>query len=134
MGDKVFAKRAVKSDKKRGLVGKLMDAWTGPWIITGKGKGSSYDLDHVETKVIGKRHAMHLSPFPDELLPFLPVDGPDNQYGQIHAPIRKDPYMNAGLKGFTPPQPFKAAALASMLPDDEPIPFPSLTELNDECL
>ena len=44
VGDKVFAKRAVKLIKKRGLVGKLMDSYTGPWQICVRGKGSSYQL------------------------------------------------------------------------------------------
>ena len=133
VGDKVFAKRAVKSIKKRGLVGKIMDAYTGPWLITAKGKGSSYDLEHLDTKKIGKRHAALLSPYPDELLPFLPIDGPDNQYGQLHVPIQKDPYMNAGIKGFQPPQPHKSTSLP-VLSDSgsEDIKFPTLAELNAE--
>ena len=32
IGDRVFVRRAVKSVKKHGLVGKLMDSYTGPWI------------------------------------------------------------------------------------------------------
>ena len=86
VGDHVFAKRAVKSDKKRGLVGKLMDEYTGPWIIMSKLKGSSYEIKHKDSNVISKRHAAHLSPYPDQLLPFMPVDGPDNRFGQIHTP------------------------------------------------
>ena len=81
VGDFVYAKRSVKSDKKRGFVGKLMEAWTGPWKVTAKLNGSSYALEHRDTKKIGKRHAALLSPFPSELLPFLPVDGADNRYG-----------------------------------------------------
>ena len=133
VGDKVFAKRAVKSIKKRGLVGKLMDSYTGPWQICVKGKGSSYQLEHMDSKKPGKRHAAHLSPYPDELLPFLPVDGPDNQYGQIHTPIKKDPYMNAGLKGFEPIQPHKASSHPAIPSADDQIKFPSLAELNAEC-
>ena len=48
VGDRVFAKRAVKSDKIRGLVGKIMDAWTGPWEVTQKLKGSSYEIRHLD--------------------------------------------------------------------------------------
>ena len=105
----VFAKRAVKSDRKRGLVGKLMDDYTGPWEIISKLKGSSYEIKHKDKGIVSKRHAAHLSPFPDQLLPFMPVDGPDNRFGQIHTPIQKNPYENAGLKGFTLAQPFKAS-------------------------
>ena len=132
VGDRVFAKRAVKSDKKRGLVGKLMNEFTGPWVISAKLKGSSYEIKHVEDGAIGKCHAAHLSPYPDQLLPFLPVDGPDNQFGQIHTPIQKDPYKNAGLKGFRPAQPFKLPVANPDLPSDDEIKFPTLAELNEE--
>ena len=87
-----------------------MDDYTGPWIIVSKLKGSSYELKHKDTGAMDKRHAAHLSPYPDQLLPFMPVDEPDNRYGQIHSPIQKNPYMNAGIKGFKPPQPFKQVA------------------------
>ena len=134
-GDMVYAKRAVRSDKKHGLVGKLMDAWTGPRKITSKAKGSSYNIEHHDTKRVGKRHAAHISPFPLELLPFLPVDGPDNRFGQIHRPIQKDAYQNAGIKGFVPPVPIKFAIhglLATGAPDPEVLCFPNLSELNAE--
>ena len=42
----VFAWRAVKSVKKHGLVGKLMDSFTGPWKVCDKGKRSSYFGTH----------------------------------------------------------------------------------------
>ena len=76
VGNIVFTKRALKSVKKQGLVGKLMDSYTGPWKICGKGKGSSYQWEHIDSKKAGKQHAAHLLPYPDELLPFFPMDGP----------------------------------------------------------
>ena len=79
--DFFVAKCSVKSSKKRGLVGKMMNSYTGSWEITNKAAGSSYELQHCDTGKPGKRHAAHLSPFPRELLPFLPVDGTDNHYG-----------------------------------------------------
>ena len=133
IGDHVFAKRAVKSNKKRGLVGKLMDDYTGPWIVVSRLKGSSYELKHKDTGALGKRHAAHLSPYPDQLLPFMPIDGPDNRYGQIHSPIQKNPYLNAGIKGFKPPQPFKKAAANPAIPSEEDTKFLTLAELNAEC-
>jgi hypothetical protein len=133
VGDRVFARRAVKSIKKRGLVGKLMDSYTGPWKVCGKSKGSSYILEHMDTQKPGKRHAAHLSPYPDELLPFLPLDGPDNQYGQIYSPISKDPYANAGIKGFQPRQPHVASSHPAFPSTSEDIKFPSLAELNADC-
>ena len=125
----------MKSDKKRGNVDKIMQPYTGPWVIRRKLRGSSYEIEHVESKNIGKRHAAHLSPYPDQLLPFLPVDGSDNVYGQLNSPITKDPYLNAGLKGFQPNQTHKSYALPA-IPDkgDEDLHFPTLAELNAECL
>jgi hypothetical protein len=135
IGDKVYVRRAVRSDKKRGLVDKLMNAWTGPWKITGKVAGSSYSIEHIDSKRIGKRHASDISPFPPELLPFLPVDGPDNRFGQLHRPIQQSAYQHAGIKGFKPCQPVNlgnAACLATGSPDPDAIHFPTLHELNSE--
>ena len=56
-----------------------MDSYIGPWNITGKIKGSSYALEHRDTKKIDKRHAAHISPYPQEILPFFPIDGFDNR-------------------------------------------------------
>ena len=72
-------------------MGKLVDSYTGPWNITGKIKGSSYALEHRDTKKIGNRHAAHLSHYPQELLPFLPIDGAENRNGRIYTPIKADP-------------------------------------------
>ena len=51
-----------------------MNAYIGPLVSTAKLKGSSYKIKHRDSGMIGKRHAAHLPPFPDKLLPFLPVD------------------------------------------------------------
>ena len=134
IGNMVFAKRVVKSGKKRGLVGKLMDNYTGPWEIISKLKGSSYEIKHWDKGIVSKRHAAHLSPFPDQLLPFMLADAPDNRFGQIFTPIQKNPYHeNAGLKGFTPAQPFKASDTNPAIPAEDDIKFPTLAELNAEC-
>ena len=74
-----------------------------------KGSVSAYEIKHRDKGIIGKRHAAHLSPFPNQILPFMPIDGPDNRFGQIHTPIQKNPYENAGLKGFAPSRPFEAS-------------------------
>ena len=42
---------------------------------------------------------MHLLPFPHQLIPFEPVDGPDNVYGQMYQPIQRDPYKAVSIKG-----------------------------------
>ena len=132
MGDLVYAKRSVKSNKKRGLVGKLMESFTGPWKVVDKFQGSSYKLSHRESAKPGKRHAAHLSPYPHELLPFIPVDGADNRYGQLHMPIGPNPYSNAGIKGFKPTQPFNFVSIHLASSADDSIHFPSLSELNAE--
>ena len=132
-GDFAFAKRSVKSVRKCGLVGKLMNSYTAPWEIIEKAAGSSYNLRHRDTGKLGKHHAPRLSPFPRELLPFPPIDGADNQYGQLHVPIQADPYKAAGVKGFQSPQPFHFAQILTTMPAaSENIHFPTLAELNAE--
>ena len=110
-----------------------MDDYTGPWEIIFKLKGSSYEIKHRDKGIVSKRYAAHLSPFPDQLLPFMPVDGPDNRIDQIHTPIQKNPYKNAGLKGFAPSQPSKAFVANPAIPTEVDIEFPTLAELNAEC-
>jgi hypothetical protein len=101
-GDKVFAKRAVKSNKKKGRVGKIMIKHTGLWDIIEKVEGSSYRIHHCRSKAIDKKHAAHLSPCPEQLVPFPPLSRPDNSYSQIHRPIKKHPYMEAGIDEYNP--------------------------------
>ena len=87
-------------------------------------------MEHRDTKNIGKRRAAHFSPYPQELLPFLPIDGADNRYGQIYTPIKADTYMNAGIKGFQPSQPFKTSVHAATPDVVSDARFPTLAELN----
>ena len=110
-----------------------MDSYTGPWKVCSKAKGSSYILEHMDTGKPGKRHAAHLSPYPNELLLFMPVDDPSNQYVQMYAPISKDPYNNAGIKGFEACQPYVSFACPVIPSPDEDIQFPLLDELNADC-
>jgi len=135
VGDMVWACRSVRSNKQRGQVEKLMNAWTGPWEVIEKVAGSSYLLKHRDTGKTGKRHAAFLSPFPPQLLPLLPIDGPDNRYGQLHRPISPAAYKNAGIKGFVPTQPMQTmhvSCLATGASDPDIIHFPTLSELNAE--
>ena len=46
MGNLVYSKCSVKFKEKRGLVGKLMESFTGPWKVVDKLQGSSYKLSH----------------------------------------------------------------------------------------
>jgi len=140
VGDIVFARRSTQSNASRGRVGKLMNAFTGPWRVVEVLDGASYGLKHcLHEKRFDKKHACDLSPYPDQLIPFQPVDGADNRYGQLHKPIQANPFSDAGIKGFEPPQPFKQAdgspaVTASFLTVGTPQDFhwPSLAELNDE--
>ena len=84
-----------------------------------------------------KNHAAHLSPFPPNLLPLQPVDGPDNQFGQITQQLASDPYKEIGIRGFQPFKPFKQAETNAVLNagvNFTDINFPSLAELNNEML
>ena len=72
----------------------------------GKLDGPSYEIEHVSTKQKEKKHALDLSPYPAELTAFQPLDGAGNQYGQLNQKISNHPYKEAGIKGFTPPNPF----------------------------
>ena len=113
-----------------------MNAFTGPWEIVGIGHGSSYDLKHAITGKLGKSHAAHLSPFPHQLVPFEPLDGPDTAYGQLYKGMEKDPYKDASIQGFQPYEPYReevaATTLLSVTSTPFPSHFPTLAELNAE--
>ena len=112
-----------------------MNSSTGQRHILTKLHGSPYEAKHVRTHTITKRHTAHLLPFPLEIVPFQPVDGPNNRFGQIYIPIQKSPYSEAGIKGFHPTEPYKPAQFSVMatLPADKAVEFPTLAELLEEC-
>ncbi len=133
VGNVVFARRAVHSDSSKGRINKLQYTFTGLWRITAVLKGASYELEHCfmpTCKV--KKHASNLSPYPLKLIPFQPVEGSDNRYGQLHRPITANPFKEAGIEGFKPFSPFKVTA--QYLTTDTTLAFhwPSLSELNDK--
>lgn len=133
VGDIVFACRATKSNAQRGQVGKLMYPFTGPWRVTEVLDGASYKLEHCShNNRTDKKHASDLTPYPEQLIPFEPVDGADNRYGQIHMPIGKTPFAEAGIQGFKPPQPFKVSSNFLTVGDFKDFHWPTLSELNDE--
>jgi len=47
VGDTVFAPRATRSDSGRGQVDILIYPFTGPWLVTAKLDGASYEIEHV---------------------------------------------------------------------------------------
>ena len=133
-GDIVFARRAVRSDASRGVVDKLSFPFTGPWRIVRKLAGASYEIEHCKTKRVEKKHSSDLSPYPPEIIPFQPLDGADNQFGQLHKKISDHPYIQAGIDGFTPPQPFQVPLnfIDANGPDSLSFHWPTLAELNAE--
>ena len=109
-GNMLFAKRAVKYDKQQVPVVKLMNSFTGPCWVTKSLHSISYKLVHCNTYRPENRHSDHLSPFPQELIPFQPVNGDDIYFGQMYAPIQAHPYEESGIKVFTPTEPLKSAS------------------------
>jgi hypothetical protein len=92
-------------------VDKLQYSFTGPWKIITSLPGGPYELEHyLNPKRRDKKHAAALSPYPLELIPFQPIDGADNRYGQLNKIIGEHPFKEAVLKGFTPPTPFAVPA------------------------
>jgi hypothetical protein len=95
--------------------------------------GASYEIEFVNKPLRrDKKHAANLSPYPLELLLFLPLDSADNRYGQLYKPIGKSPYKEAGLKGFMPPRPFQIASHYVTKGDFHDFHFPTLAELINE--
>ena len=151
VGDKVLCRRTVQSNKAKGIVDKVQYAYNGPWEVVSKLPGASYEIKHVASGRMDKKHAMHLSPMPYELVPFAPVDGVDTRYGQLHKGIDDKAYKIAGVDGFLPHDPFKgmkfptkpfknvkfkvASAAALHHQDEATFPrMPTLAELNEELL
>ena len=133
MGDVVFARRATRSDSKRGKVDKLMHPFTGPWRVTESLPGASYALEFVHnTKHTDKKHASDLSPYPLKMTPFEPLDGADNRYSQLYKPIGASPFKEAGTNGFTPPQPFQLPSHFLTKGDFRNFHWPTVSKLNNE--
>ena len=133
IGENFPSRCTVCSDKKQGIFAKVKNPYTGRWGIIGKELSSSYRSHHVFTKCIDKSHATHISPFSIQHLPFELIDGPDNQYGQMHAMLRKDPYIEASIEGFQPYQPYvELPTPKAFIVIPEGYTFPSLVEPNDE--
>jgi hypothetical protein len=131
-GDIVFSRRATRSNAARGLVDKLQYSFAAPWKIITSLPGGSYELEHcLNPKRHDKKHAAALSPYPLELIPFQPIDGADNCYGQLNKIIGEHPFKEVGLKGFAPPTPFAVPAGFARCGDHKDFHWPTLAELND---
>ncbi len=133
VGDIVFACCAVQSDASKRCVDKLTYPFIGPWWIIAALKGASYELEHCSTpNRKEKKHASNLSPYPIELIPFQPLDGPDIQFGQLHKPITALPFKDAGINGFNPALPYKVSAQFLTTDHASNFHWPNLLELNNE--
>jgi hypothetical protein len=77
-GDIVFARRTTYLDASKGCIGKLEYKFTGPWQIIESLKGALYAIEHCLTPTQKeKKHALDLTLYPSELIPFEPVNGAD---------------------------------------------------------
>ncbi len=79
-----------------------------------------------------KKHAADLTPYPTELIPFKPINSPNTQYSQLHKAIDPNPFKDAGISGFLPPQPFKVPAKFLKIGNHTDFQWPTLSELNDD--
>ncbi len=133
VGNIVFARQAMHLNTKCSHVYKLMHPFTGPWRVVRALPGAPYELEFSHnTKQKDKKHASDLCPYPAKLIPFEPLDGADNRYGQLYKSIGLPPYKEVGIKAFTPPQPLQAAAHFATTGNFRDFHLPMLSELNDE--
>ena len=90
MDDIVSAHISVHSDAHCGQVGKLKYPAIGSWYVITNLDGGSYYINHcLDESQPDKEHMSHSSVYPGQLVPFEPVDGPDNRFCQINVPIGK---------------------------------------------
>ncbi len=112
-----------------------MYAFTGSWCVTASLPGASYELQHVHSPTChDKKHALDLSLYPIELIPFQPLDGADTCYGQLYKPIGLLPFKEAGLKGFQPSSPFKVPSHLLQASHLNKFHWPTLSKLNNDIL
>ena len=136
IGDIVLARREVKSSRKHGRVGKIAYKFIGPWKVTEKLHGGSYAIQHcIKSSRTDKKHASHLTPLPDKLIPFPPLNGADTAYQQLHKKYKSNPFAEASIKGYEPSTPgtesgTNVANLIILENDD--FHFPTFQEFNDE--
>jgi hypothetical protein len=102
------------------LAGKLEFSFTGLWRVIGSADGGSY------------KHPTWWSPYPAELIPFKPVDGPNTQYSQLHKAVNPHPFKEAGMSGFLPPQPFTVPAKFINVENCTDFWWPTLSELSND--
>ena len=140
VGDTVFARRQIQSNKAKGLVDKSQFASIGPWRITNDLKNGSYEIQSLKNpEKIEKRHASMLNLSPSEFLSLPPLHGADTSYSEIHKDVHIKRFQHAGVedKSAGIKQPIKqnntpnlqvlASEIATTLPH-----FPSVSEMDKE--
>jgi hypothetical protein len=142
VGDIVWARRQIKSIKKRGIIGKLRYKQTGLWKIIENLEGGSYKLQLCSNeRKLDKKHASELSLFPSKLIPYPQLSGADEAYSKINKPTSDNPFSEAGLhgyEGYDLAEPWQirnqymsfAQHIPNLIFDVQP--FPTVQELNDE--
>ncbi len=85
------------------------------------------------TKCIDKKHSLALTLYPSNIIPLDPVDGADNQFGQLNKQTSGSPYIQACIDGFKLPQPFQVSKhYLTTQPDNTLFHWPTLAEMNSE--
>ena len=79
-----------------------------------------YCLNETRTD---RKDVSHLSIYPEQLVPYEPVDRPGNCSGQINVSIGKLPFIEAIIKGFGPTKPFRVPANYSHVKKEFPLNF-----------
>jgi hypothetical protein len=84
-------------------------------------------------KAYQKKAFIGASPYPSKIIPFKPVDGADNQCGQLNKQISGSPNIQAGIDQFKPPKPFHDSEhYLTTQTDVTPFHWPTLEDMNSE--
>ena len=62
----------------------------------------------------------------------IAFNGADNRYNQLYKPIGASPFNEAGINGFTPPQPFQLPSHFLTKGDFHDFHWPAISESNDK--
>ena len=137
VGDLVFAKKKVQSNKEKGKVDKSEFSSNGPWIIAVDYGNGSYLLQHSKNpNKEEKRLASMLQLCPSHFIPQKPLIGTDHAYSEINREIRHTRFKSAGIseepaqkaplqREFSNSLKILANEISVSLP-----PFPTLDELD----
>jgi hypothetical protein len=118
-------------DAARSQVSKLKFAFTGPWQVTANFPGSSYAIEHCyHPNQKDKKHTLSPTPYPNNLIPFQPVGGPNTHFSQLYHLIGEHPFKEAGIKGFASHAPFHVTAWFIEDGNFKDFRWLSLSELN----